>query len=188
MTKEELKELGLEDEAITTIFKNFVPKGQFNKVNDENKAMKEDIKALKENSENSAELKEAMTKLQKDAKEREEAYTKEVEQLKLDNALTLAIKNAGAKGEKAMRAYLDLEKIKLEDGKLVGAEEQIEALKTAEAWLFTNNTPQVEGVKPATPPADKPEGVTREKFNKMTYTEKAELFEKDPELFKEFTE
>ncbi len=187
MTKEELKELGIEDEAIATIFKNFVPKSQFNKVNDENKAMKEDIKALKENSENSAELKEAMAKLQKDAKEREEAYTKEVEALKLDSALALAIKNAGAKGEKAMRAYLDMEKIKLEDGKLVGVEEQIEALKTAEAWLFTNSAPQVEGVKPATPPAEKPEGVTREQFNKMTYSEKAELYENNPELFKEYS-
>ncbi len=66
-----------------------------------------------------------------------EQLTRQVEQMKFDNAFNLALAKSGAKNEKALMGMIDKSKIQLgEDGKLNGFDEQLNALKTTDAYLF----------------------------------------------------
>ena len=57
--------------------------------------------------------------------------------LKLDNAVEIALSGAKAKNGKAVKAMLDMSKVKMgEDGKLSGFDEQIEALKKSDGYMF----------------------------------------------------
>ena len=65
------------------------------------------------------------------------AHQAELAQLKLDHAIDAALAAAGAKNAKAVKALLDVSKVKLgEDGKLTGWEEQIKAVQKSDSYLF----------------------------------------------------
>lgn len=63
-------------------------------------------------------------------------YDTDLAAMRRDSAIELALTKARAKSGIAAKAMLDLEKIKLEDGKLTGLDEQLEALKKDNGWLF----------------------------------------------------
>ena len=69
-------------------------------------------------------------------------------QLKLDNAVDTALTAAGAKNSKAVKALLDMSKVKLgEDGKLSGWDEQISAVQKSDSYLFNAKQPANKGIK-----------------------------------------
>ena len=53
-----------------------------------------------------------------------------------DTALTNALTGAKAKSTKAVSAMLDVEKLKYENGKITGLDEQLEAVKKDHGYLF----------------------------------------------------
>ncbi len=59
-----------------------------------------------------------------------------IEAMQFDHALDGALTGAKAKNIKAVKALLDMEKVKLEDGKITGLDSQLEALKTENGYLF----------------------------------------------------
>ena len=63
------------------------------------------------------------------------------------NLLSQVINNAKAKNVKSVKANLDLEKIKLDGDKLLGFDDQIEALKKSDAYLFDIDNPVNKGVE-----------------------------------------
>ena len=66
--------------------------------------------------------------------------------MQFDYALEGALTNAKSKNNKALKALLDMNSIKYQEGKLEGLQEQIEALQKDASYLFDlNNAPQNTG-------------------------------------------
>lgn len=63
----------------------------------------------------------------------------EVEKFKFDNALNEALKQVKARDSKVVSGLLDMTKIKFENDKLVGLDEQIVPLKTSHDYLFESD-------------------------------------------------
>lgn len=75
-------------------------------------------------------------KLKSTAKEWEDKYNKDINQLKFDNALNAALTGAKAKNAKAVKALLNIDELKLDGDKILGFDTQIEALKKDNDFLF----------------------------------------------------
>lgn len=186
MKREELKELGLTDDQATAVInayaeaiKNFVPKSRLDEVIEERNGLRDQvaerdkqIKTLGESAGDNQALKDQIAQLQTQNAEAEKAHSAQLAQVRLDNAVNLALTGAKAKNAKAVRALLDLTNSKVgEDGTVEGLEAQIKALQKSDAYLF-------EGAEPAPTPKYKGldikdgDGKPAQKAVKdMTYTE-----------------
>lgn len=148
MNKEQLMKMGLsEDQAnqvLGLLSDNFVPIGRFNEINTELVKSKEATKErdtqledLKKSTGDTEALKKQIETLQADNKVKEENHKTEMQKVKLETALDLALTGAKAKNIKAIKGLLDSEKIKLKDnGSLDGLNDQIEAIKKSDSYLF----------------------------------------------------
>ena len=93
--------------------------------------------------------------------------------------------NLSEKGiEKAIK-YAEWDKIELEaDGKLKGASDHIKAVK--EEWAEYVTTTTTTGAKTSTPPANNGNsGVTKEDFQKMSYNDRLQIYNENPDLYNE---
>lgn len=196
MKKEEFVKIGVTEELATACEKasldelrDFVPRMRMNEVSEENKTLKQTISDrdkqlndLKKSDGDSAELKKQIEDLQKQNAEEKAAHEKEMAQLKLDNAIETALTAAGVKNNKALKALLDTEKIKLDDsGKLIGLSEQLEAVRKTDGYLFKENNgtaPIMKGFQPGASSDVKPDGKTD--FSKMTYSEMTAYLAQNP--------
>lgn len=148
MNKEDLIAMGLTEEQAKKVMDsldgNFVTKARFNEINEENKTLKKSVsdrdkqlEDLKKSSGDNAALQQQISDLQKQNADQQKAHDEELAKLKLDNAVEIALSGAKARNGKAVKAMLDMSKVKLgEDGKLLGFDEQIEALKKSDAYMF----------------------------------------------------
>ena len=148
MKKEDLLTMGLtEDQAkkvMDSLDGDFVTKARFNEVNEELKSVKKSVsdrdkqlEDLKKSAGDNTALTQQIADLQKANADQQKAHEQEIEALKFNNAVEMALTGAKAKNVKAVRAMLDDTKIKLgEDGKLTGFDEQIEALKKSDGYMF----------------------------------------------------
>ncbi len=148
MNKEDLIAMGLTEEQAKKVMDsldgNFVTKARFNEINEENKTLKKSVsdrdkqlEDLKKSSGDNAALQQQISDLQKQNADQQKAHDAELAKLKLDNAVELGLSGAKAKNSKAVKAMLDMEKIKLgDDGKLTGLDEQLEALKKSDSYMF----------------------------------------------------
>ncbi len=193
MKKEDLIAMGLTEEQAKKVMEsldgNFVTKARFNEVNEELKTAKKSIsdrdkqlEDLKKSSGDNADLKKQIEDLQKQNADQKKAHDAEIAALKLDNALETALTAAGAKNTKAVRALLDMTKVKLgEDGKATGVDEQLTALQKSDAYLFAEkkqgkNT--FKGFQPGASGEQKPG--TEVDTSKMTYDELCAYLEQNP--------
>lgn len=81
--------------------------------------------------------------LQKDVNDWKTKYDHDLEETKRDSAVRLAIAKSGTLSEKALMGLLDKDKIKLDkDGNLTGLDEQIEAIKKEDSFLFKAAEPE----------------------------------------------
>ena len=199
MTKEELKALGVTDEAADKIVedygKNYVSKAQFNATNEEKKAaktelaqIKTELDGLKEKAKGNEDLSQQIEDLKKQSEAREKEYAQKVKNMEIDGIVDRALLTAKAKSVKAVRALLDLNNAEVEDGKIKGLDKQIEKLVTEAGYLFGDDKPNVKGATPRNPGGNKPNGgVTQEQFNKMSYGERVKLYNEDKELYDQLT-
>lgn len=131
------------DKAISSyIAKGFVSKTDFNEKTEKLKGALEDIAArdaqlseLSKLGDNSAALQKRVDELQKENQRALATATLEQQ----NAAMARAILKAGARNETAVRAMLDTEKIKFDNGKLTGLEEQLETLQKSDPWAFSNS-------------------------------------------------
>lgn len=202
MKKEDLIKLGLTEEQaekVVEIFaeelKGFIPKFRFDEVNEAKKKLEEELKnrdkQLEELKKIDVEgLKAQIEKLQKENQDAKKQYEAELSQVRLNNAIEMALVAAKAKNIKAVKALLDLSKIKLDGENLIGFKEQVDVLKQADdsKFLFeeTQSNPQFKGLKPAESFNDDVSVIknpwSKEHFN---LTEQGRIYRENPELAKQ---
>ena len=167
---------------------NWIPKARFDEVNVQRKDYKEQLeqrdqqlKDLQKKAKDSEELTSEIERLREENKKATEAYEEKLTQQKFNFAVEQAIAKAEAKNTRAVKALLDLDKIKLEGDELIGLEEQLKTVKESEPYLFGT---ELRGRTPhqdqTTPPSTKNPWKS-ETFN---LTEQGRLLKEDPELAK----
>ena len=103
----------------------------------------------------------------------------QIEKVKFDMGIDNYLKSQNPKNLKAVKALLDLESIKFDDGLFTGLSEQVQKLKKEEAYLFEGeNVPQF------TRPVGKTDGdITRDEYKKLSYMEKLKLKKESPDIY-----
>lgn len=190
MKKVEFIALGITEElaakaekASLEELKGYVEKSKHDEVVEENKTLKtsvsdrdKQLETLKASAGDNEELKKQIETMKQ-----EKAHKAELAQLKLDNAIENALTVAGAKNSKAVKALLDVSKVKLgEDGKLIGWDDQIKAIQKSDAYLFNMQQKNTfKGFQPGASSDNKPG--TNVDMSKMTYEELAAYIESNPD-------
>ena len=154
MILEILKNCGVEEEKANDVLKAMAEAKiyttnlenvdvRYNKLQEQKKQLEEASKSyekqLKDLQKNNADvdaLNKLVEQLQLSNKELEENHSKEMYNLQFDFALESALNNAKCKNNKALRALLDMNSIKYQEGKLNGLHEQIETLQKDASYLF----------------------------------------------------
>lgn len=197
MTKEQLRALNLTEEQINAIIedygKNYVSKAQFNEKNDAYKQAKLEIENLTTDINNLSEANKANEALQSQIKElqdaatkREADYNENIKNMKIDTAITKALSKSGAMNETILTGLLDRTKIAIgEDNTITGIQEQITALKESDPYLFKQDS--IKGVVPGDATPKTHDGITKEQFNKMSYLDRVQLQETNPDLYSELS-
>lgn len=196
MKKEEFTALGISEELAVKAEKaslkeleGYVAKDQLDTVNTENKNLKQQVAdrdkqldTLKKASGDNENLKKQIETMKQQNKEQEEAHKAEIAQIKLDNAIDAALTAAGAKNTKAVKALMDVSKVKLgDDGKLTEWDEQLKAVQKSDAYLFESKqgTRKFKGFQPGASGDTKPG--TDVDLSKMSYEELAAYMDENPE-------
>lgn len=195
MKKEEFTALGISEElaakaeaASLKELGGYVEKSKFDEVSEENKSLKKSVSErdkqlddLKAASGDNEELKKQIEAMKQQNTEQEKTHKAELAQLKLDNAIDAALTAAGAKNGKAVKALLDISKVKLgEDGKLAGWDEQIKAVQKSDSYLFASQKQNsFKGFQPGASADIKPD--TKVDMSKMSYEELAAYIENNPD-------
>ncbi len=111
-----------------------------------------------------------------------EEKEKEIGALKLSFATEKALMKAGARNIKAVGSLLEREKISLDEtGKLIGADEQIEAIKQSDPYLFESAEParRTEILGSFSPEESIDENASQADFSQMTYSQITEYLERN---------
>lgn len=195
MKKAEFVVLGISEElaakaekASLEELKGYVEKSKHDEAVEESKTLKaqvaerdKQLETLKASAGDNEELKKQIETMKQLNADQEKAHKAELAQLRLDNAMDAALAAAGAKNGKAVKALLDVSKVKLgEDGRLAGWDEQIKAIQKTDAYLFnTKQQNRFKGFQPGASGDDKPG--TDVDMSKMTYEELAAYMESNPD-------
>lgn len=195
MKKAEFIVLGISEElaakaekASLEELKGYVEKSKHDEVLEENKTLKasvsdrdKQLETLKASAGDNEELKKQIETMKQQNADQEKTHKAELAQLRLDNAMDAALAAAGAKNGKAVKALLDVSKVKLgEDGKLVGWDEQIKAIQKSDSYLFNaKQQNNFRGFQPGASGDSKPGTIVD--MSKMTYEELAAYMENNPD-------
>ena len=161
MKRDELKVLGLEDAVIDKIMDlngtdiNAI-KGKLTNAEETIQTLQAtigerdtDIQTLKETAGNSEELNTKLADLQSKYDADTQNLNSQIQQSKVNSALEMALLSNKARNTKAVKALIDMEKIELdENGAIKGLDEQIEALRTENSFLFDGESQQKDHVPP----------------------------------------
>ena len=195
MKKAEFVALGISEElaakaekASLEELKGYVEKSKHDEAIEENKTLKasvsdrdKQLETLKASAGDNEELKKQIETMKQQNADQEKAHKAELAQLRLDNAIDAALTAAGAKNGKAVKALLDVSKVKLgEDGELTGWDDQLKAIQKSDAYLFnTKQQNKFRGFQPGASGDNKPG--TDVDMSKMTYEELAAYMENNPD-------
>jgi len=190
--KELLKKAGIpEDKLDSTITdigkelpKHFIPKDKYNEAAEAKKKLEADLAArdtqleeLKKAAGTSEELKAQIEQLQAENQKAAEEWQAKVAQMQMDFALERALTAAKAKNLKAVKALLDLEKVKLDGEQLLGLDDQLKALQQSDPYLFGDPGKVGGGTNP--PGAGNPE-VNPWKSETFNLTLQGKILREDP--------
>ncbi len=189
MKKEDLLKLGLTEEQskqVAAEFEKTVSKAEYDEVVKEKEKLQVDVterdtqlETLKTSVKNIEDLTTQITTLQEEHKKKDEEHTKTVTEMKIENAIDLAITNSRGKNPKSIKALLDYANIKIEDGKVTGIDKQMkELIKGADSsFLFEDGKAQMKGTTPGAGSGVK--DTSKADFDRMSYKERLELYNKD---------
>ena len=185
---EKLLELGLDKEEATQLVEN--EKSKYVTVEEYNTA-KAEIDVYKNNTDSLSEtikglekevgLSESLKLQIEDYKAKIEDKDNQIQKIKYDTKLEIALNNSNARNTKALRGLLDMEKIVLdEDGNLSGFDEQLSQLKESDSYLFNTEKPAGLGGGKTTPRKT----AIKNPFSKEHFdiTEQCRLIKENPTL------
>ncbi len=190
--KEILKKAGIPedklDSTITDINKElpkyFIPKDKYNEVAEAKKKLEADIaerdkqlEDLKKAAGSNEELKKQIEALQAENKKAVEEWQAKMAQMQLDFAIEKALAAAKAKNPKAVKALLDMEKVKLDGEQLLGLDDQLKAIQQSDAYLFGESGKVGSGTNP--PGAGSPEANPWKK-DSWNLTQQGKILLEDP--------
>ena len=202
MTKEKLMEWGLTEEQANKVMEglngSFVTKSRFNEVNEENKTLKAQvserdgqIETLKKSAGDNTELQNQITALQEANKQKDTDHAAELKNLKISNAVELALTGAKAKNNTAVKALLVdfIGKAELaEDGTVKGLDDEVKKLVEGKdtAFLFEKSTgTKFKGAKSAEKGDGAEGGMTLEKLKAMNPLDRYNYSVNHPDEYKE---
>lgn len=170
---------------------NWIPKAKFDDVNTEKNNYKtqvdnlnQELGKLKKQLEDNQGATATIEDLQKQIKEKEEEMIK----VRKQNAIKLEVLKANPRDVADILPHLKDESITInEDGTVTGLKEQLEGLKESKPYLFKEVEPQGTGGSLGNGGRGTGKVITKEEFEKMSYSEKVELYNKDQELYRELT-
>jgi myosin heavy subunit len=179
--------------AIDEADKDKVPRTRLNDKIDEIKELQgqlsdrdKQLKDLSKKADGNEDLQAQIKQLQEDNKKVKDDYEQKLTEKTFDFSLEKALADAKAKNPKAVKALLNKETIKLDGDKLLGLEEQLKTLQESDGYLFGEEQPAGLKGRQAHPPGQKPAtGVTKEQFAQMGYSDRVQLFNDNPELYKQ---
>lgn len=122
-------------------------------------------------------IKKAADDWKETAKKAKADADKQISQMKFDYALSAALTGAKAKNAKAVKALLDMDGLKFNDGKIVGLDEQLAQIKADNDYLFESDEPAPEFVKGTNGGSG---SVGGKKPSEMTYTELCDYMAQNP--------
>ena len=150
MTQEQFEALGIEKslakkaaEESKKELDGYVSKEEYDTTEQQRKQLetsvndyKTQLENLKASAGNNEELKQQIADLQKENQKKDEEHQNQLKELKLTNAIKLAIGDSAQDGD-LVTGLIDKTKLILgEDGKVTGLEEQLKTLKETKAFLF----------------------------------------------------
>lgn len=150
-------ELGISDDLANKCvdlanksIKDYVPYTRFKEINDDRNKLKETIKdydkqleSLKNSNTTVEDLKSTISELQANNKKNEQDYQAKIKEIKINNAIETALKDANARNIKAVQPFLDINSLELlEDGTIPKLEKQIQELANSESTSFLFKTPE----------------------------------------------
>jgi chromosome segregation ATPase len=198
MKREFLTDLGLETEQVNKIMAEHGKtvnslKDEADKAKDDADALKgqlsdrdKQLKDLSKKADGNEDLQAQIKQLQDDNKKVKDDYERKLTEKTFDYSLDKALADAKAKNPKAVKALLNKETIKLDGDKLLGLEEQLKTLQESDGYLFGEEQPAGLKGRQAHPPGQKPAtGVTKEQFAQMGYSDRVQLFNDNPDLYKQ---
>ena len=190
--KEILKKAGIEEGKLDSVIsdiskelpKYFIPKDKYNEVAEAKKKLETDIQErdnqleqLKNAAGNSEELKAQIEQLQAENQKAAEEWQAKMSQMQLDFAIERALTTAKAKNIKAVKALLDMDKVKLDGDQLLGIDEQLKELQQSDPYLFGDSGKVGGGTNP--PGAGNPE-VNPWKPETFNLTLQGKILREDP--------
>lgn len=135
------------------IGKAFVSKADFNAANEAKKTLEGQLSEANKQIESFKELdidgiKKAAEDYKTKFEQAEAEGKKKLEALQFEHALESALSGAKAKNAKAVKALLDLDGLKLNNGEVIGLKEQLEKIKADNDYLFESDKNNPTIVKP----------------------------------------
>lgn len=128
----------------------FIPKTRFDEVNNEKKELKSllgqrdsQINELQTKFKSNEDLAKELENYKTLNSKAEQEFQSKLQQVKFDYELNQALARANVRNTKAVKALLELDKVKLENDTLVGLDEQLKALQEKETYLFAPKEPTV---------------------------------------------
>ena len=149
MKREELKELGLNDDQIAAVMTSYGKevnplKEQVDSLTSERDSLKQQVSDrdgqlddLRKNAGKNEELEATIKQLQEDNKAAAAKYQNDLAAKEKGFKIEGALRDAKAKNVKAVLSLIDTEKVSVQkDGTLDGLTDQIEAVKKSDSYLF----------------------------------------------------
>ena len=137
------------------IGKLFVSKADFNTKNEELKTAKEQLGEANETingfkAMDIESIKKAADDWKQKAEKAESDAAAKISQIQFDSLLESTLSTAKAKNAKAVKALLDMDGLKLNDGKIIGLDDQLAKIKAENDYLFEGDkkTPQFSAPTP----------------------------------------
>lgn len=139
-----------------------------------------ELESLKKSTDDADALRTQIENLQNQIKADGEKHDAEIKQIKIDSAIDNALVAANAKNAKAVKPFLDLTKVELnEDGTVKGIDEQIKALAKADDTKFLFASTKMKGASVGESGDD--EDIDGVDTSKMTYSEMIAYLEANPD-------
>ncbi|MCT1904111.1 phage scaffolding protein [Oceanobacillus sojae] len=131
-------------------------------------------------------LQKKIDELQETNENDKKAYQEKLDKQAFDFALDKALTGAKAKNAKAVKPFLDNDKLKLDGENILGLDDQLKTIKENDPYLFDQEQQQTPPtiVNPGNPNGGGGTNVnpfTKEHWN---LTEQGKLFKENPELYK----